>query len=63
MILVEDSKVYKQWCNHSLRKKVDNVLVKKGCSTTSVEKDPDQSRVDHCWKTSTLDSYRDYCVT
>ena len=46
---------------------VQSVLVKddrqrtyeEGCSTTSNWKGLDQSRMDHHWKTSTLDSYGD----
>ena len=46
-----------------LEKKSWRCSCEEDCSTTSVGKDPDQSRMDHCWRASTLESYRDYSVT
>ena len=63
MVLVEDSKAYRWWCNHFLRRKAKNILVKKDCSTISIRKDLDQSHVNHHWKTSTLESCGDHSIT
>ena len=42
---------------------IDNVLAKKAAALFQIVKDPDQSRVDHHWKTSTLESCEDLKIT
>ena len=63
MVLVEDSKTYKQWCNLFLRRTIGSKLVKMATALRRIGKGPDKSCVDHCWRASTLESYEDLSIT
>ena len=63
MVLVVVLKVYRWWCDWFSRRKAISVLVKKGCSTILIGKDPDPSRMDHRWRISTLEPYEGHFVT
>ena len=56
VVWMEVSKAYKWWCNPFLWRKVGSELMKKVAALRWIGKGPDQSRVDHHCKISTLKS-------
>ena len=62
-ILVEVMKAYELWCNQFLRRIIGSVLRKKAAAPYRVRKGPDQSCVNHRWRTSTLESHGGLKIT
>ena len=60
---MEVSKVYKWWYNPFLQRTIDSILLKKAAALHHIGKGPDQSRVDHHWRASILESCRDLKIT
>ena len=60
---MEVMKAYKYWCNLFLRRTIDSALAKKAAALCQVGKDPDQSYVDHHWRTFALESHGDLKIT
>ena len=63
VVLIEDSKAYKKWCNPFLRRTNDSGLTKMAAALRQFGKELDLSRMDHRWRTFTLEPYGDHSVT
>ena len=55
--------MYKLWCNPFLQRTNDSRLAKKAAALRRIGKGSDQSRVDHHWRASTLESCEDLKIT